>query len=89
MKEKEDITTVKELIAILKTMPENMPVLVNGYESGYENFYQPMLKKVEHFPENMYYDGAYQLAENLPVRGTQTASKGMEAVILQRVLRDD
>ena len=89
MNEIDDITTVKELMAILKTMPENMPVLVSGYESGYENFYQPMLKKVEHFPENMYYDIEYQLAENSPVRGMQTGGNGMEAVILQRVLRDD
>ena len=77
MKKTEDIATVKELIEILKTMPQDAPVLVSGYESGYENFYHPMLKKVEHFPENMYYDGAYQLAEN---------DNGMEAVILQRVL---
>jgi len=89
MKKTEDITTVKELIAILKAMPQDAPVLVSGYESGYENFYHPILKKVAHLPESMYYDGEYQIAENLPVSGTQTGDKSMEAVVLQRILRDD
>ncbi len=80
MNDTDNITTVKELITILKTLPENTPVLISGYESGYENFYHPMLKKVAHFPENMYFEGEYQLAEN---------DKGMEAVILQRFERTD
>lgn len=89
MNDTDNIITVKELIAILKTMPQNAPVLVSGYESGYESFYPPMLKKVQRFPENMYYDGEYQSVESLPVGGTQTDDKGMEAVILQRIVRDN
>lgn len=80
MKKTEDITTVKELIGILKTMPQDAPVLVSGYESGFENFYHPKLLKVEYFPQNMYFDGEYQYAES---------EKGIEAVILKRILRDD
>lgn len=34
-------TTVQELIDILKTFPPDMPVLVSGYETGYECFYDP------------------------------------------------
>ena len=89
MKKTEDITTVKELIGILKKMPQNAPVLVSGYESGFDHFSHPTIQKVEHFPENMYFDGEYQYAENLPVRGTQTGEKGVEAVILKRIFRDD
>jgi len=76
----ENITTVKELFDILKTMPQDAPVLVSGYEGGYENFYHPMIKKVVHFPENPCYEGEYQLAES---------NNGIEAVILQRFLRND
>ena len=38
--------TVGELIRILQQYPEDMPVVVSGYESGYENFYHPFVKRV-------------------------------------------
>jgi len=41
---KEDNTTIKELIQILEQFPQDLPVLVSGYESGFEHFYQPHIK---------------------------------------------
>lgn len=70
--------TVGELTEILKEYPNDMPVIVSGYETGYENFYQPVVQKVKHIPENKYWDGAFQLDEN-----------GSDALILAREVRDD
>lgn len=70
--------TVGELIEILKQYPENMPVVVSGYENGYENFHHPFVKKVVHQPENTYYDGQFQLDEN-----------GTEVLLFERVERYD
>jgi hypothetical protein len=76
------ITTVAQLIEILKTFPADLPVLVSGYESGYECFYHPEILKLVKRPENMYYDGEYQIAAT-------GESPDLSAVVLTRVLRDD
>lgn len=67
-----------ELIEILKHHPKDMPVIVSGYETGYENFYQPFVKKVKHLPENVYWDGEFQLDNN-----------GIDVLILEREVRND
>lgn len=67
-----------ELIKILQQHPDDMPVVVSGYESGYENFYQPLRKKSKHLPENYYRDGGFQLDDN-----------GTEVLILEREMRYD
>lgn len=74
--------TVAQLIDVLQALPQNLPVLASGYENGYENFYHPEIVELKHVPENMYYDGEFQAAE------TGDADT-FEAVVLQRVLRDD
>ena len=57
--------TVKDLKQILAQYPDDMPILVSGYENGYENFYTPEKPQpVKHFPENDYYDGEFQIVEN-------------------------
>jgi hypothetical protein len=66
--------TVGELIKILQQHPADMPVVVSGYESGYENFYHPFVKKAVHMPENPYWDGQFQLDDN-----------GMEVLLLGRI----
>ncbi len=76
------MTTVGELSRILERLPSDLPVLVSGYENGYEHFYSPYIIIVEHHPENPYYDGEYQNAE-------LETSNTMEALILQRMHRDD
>ena len=70
--------TIGELIKILHQFPDDMPVVVSGYENGYENFYQPSIKAVKHCPEKPYYDGEFQLDDN-----------GTEVLILERVVRFD
>jgi hypothetical protein len=70
--------TVGELIEELKKYPKDMPVIVSGYETGYENFYLPIVRKIRHIPENMYWDGEFQINEN-----------GIDALILEREERYD
>lgn len=79
---KEDITTVAELMEILKTFPGDAPVLVSGYENGYECFYHPELQEVVHKNENPYYEGEFQIAD-------QGESPDFTAVILERMVRSD
>ena len=73
--------TVSQLVEILESMPQDLPVLTSGYENGFENFYQPGIIKVKHEPENMYYDGEFQVAEG----GDKEI---FDAVVLPRVVRD-
>jgi len=70
--------TVGELMQILQQFPEDMPVVVSGYENGYENFYHPMVLKVMPYPENPYYDGQFQPDE-----------EGTAVLILEREMRYD
>jgi len=70
--------TAGELIKILQQYPEDMPVVVSGYENGYENFYHPFVKRVKHLPENPYWDGQFQIDDN-----------GTEVLLLEREVRDE
>ena len=73
--------TVGQLAEVLKSLPQDLPVLTSGYENGFENFYPLSIIKVKHEPENMYYDGEFQVAEDGD-EGT------FDAVVLRRVVRD-
>ena len=73
-------STVGQLVDLLKTLPQNLPILTSGYENGFENFYEPTIIKVKHEPENPYYDGEFQVAEN----GDEGA---LDAVVIGRVVR--
>ena len=70
--------TIAQLITELHKYPQDMPVLVSGYENGYENFYHPYVIKVSHFPENPYRDGQFQLDDH-----------GTEVLLLEREMRND
>ena len=74
--------TVGQLVDFLKTLPQDLPVLTSGYESGFENFYPPCIIKVRHEPENEYYEGEFQVAED----GDEET---FDAVVLRRVVRDE
>jgi hypothetical protein len=74
--------TVKELIDILKSFPDNFPILISGYKTGYDCFYLPEVCKLIHKPENMHWDGEYQIPET-------GETPDLSAVILVRVQRDD
>ena len=73
--------TVGQLVKILKSLPQDLPVLTSGYESGFENFYQPSIIKVKHEPENMYYEGEFQISD-------EEDKNIFKAVVLRRVARE-
>lgn len=70
--------TVGELRDLLQQFPEDMPVVVSGCKSGYENFYQPYMVKIACFPENPEHEGQFQLDDN-----------GSDALIFERDMRSD
>jgi hypothetical protein len=74
-------STVGQLVDFLKSLPQDLPVLTSGYENGFENFYQPSIIKVKYEPENMYYEGEFQVAED----GDEVT---FDAVVIKRVVRD-
>ncbi len=74
--------TVGQLIEVLKSLPQDLPVLTSGYEGGFEYFYPPNIIKVKHEPENPYYEGEFQAAEDGDERT-------FEAVVIRRVVRDE
>jgi hypothetical protein len=73
--------TVGQLVEILKSLPQDLPVLTSGYESGFENFYQPSIIKVKHEPENMYYEGEFQISD-------EEDKNIFKAVVLRRAVRE-
>lgn len=73
--------TVKELIEILETFPLDAPVVTSGYENGFENIQEPILKELVHEPQNPYWDGEFQPSE-------QEDTDSFQAVLLRRVERD-
>ncbi len=73
--------TVGQLVEILKSLPEDLPVLTSGYESGFENFYYPKIVELKHEPENMYYEGEFQISD-------KEDKDTFKAVVLQRVVRE-
>lgn len=78
----DDIITVKELIKILKSFPEDSPVLVSGYESGYECFNYPEFRNLVYKPENIFRDGEFQVPQS-------GETSELIAVVLERMRRDD
>ena len=74
--------TVGQLVEVLKSLPQDLPVLTSGYENGFENFYPLSIIKVRHEPENEYYEGEFQVAEG---GGEET----FDAVVIRRVVRDE
>ena len=73
--------TVSELIEILQSFPPETPILTSGYENGFENIQQPILQGMVHKPDNPYYDGEFQPAEE----GDREVYR---SVILRRVVRE-
>ena len=74
--------TVGQLVDILQTLPQDLPVLTSGYESGFENFYRPEILELKHELENPYFEGEFQVAD-------EKDKNTFKAVILHRVMRHD
>ncbi|MBL4774912.1 MAG: hypothetical protein JKY87_02485 [Mariprofundus sp.] len=77
-----ELFTVAKLIEALKEFPAETPVVVSGYESGYENIMPPKMIKLQHQKENKYWDGEFQEAE-------QEDKHVFDAIVLNRVIRHD
>ena len=77
--------TVGQLMEILKDMPQDLPVIVSGQKSGYENFFHPYVVKMIHDPDCYYQYGEFQSYEESKHQGEETFA----AVVLSRVVRDD
>ncbi len=73
--------TVGEMIEVLKSFPSDLPVITNGFNSGYENIVYPCVIKVKHKPENTYHNGEFQDAKD-------NDKDTFEAVALRREVRD-
>jgi len=73
-------STVGQLVDFLRTLPQDLPVLTSSYENGFEIFYQPSVIKVRHEPENMYYEGEFQISD-------EEDQDIFKAVVLRRVVR--
>jgi len=74
--------TVAKLIEALKEFPQDTPVVVSGYESGYENIQPPKLVSLKYQKENKYWDGEFQEV-------TQEDNDTLNAVVLNRMVRSD
>jgi len=74
--------TVATFIEALKKFPQDAPVVVSGYESGYEDVLSPKLLKVQQQKGNKYWDGEFQEVE-------QSDNETLDAVVLSRKVRSD
>ena len=73
---------VRDLIEALKKFPEDMTVLTDGYEGGFEEIRRPKIIKVKHESENPYYDGEYESVE-------ENDGNSIKAVVISRNRRPD
>lgn len=74
--------TVASLIEALQKLPQDLPVLITAYESGYEDFQSPIIKSLSHHPENPYYDGQFQ-------EGEKHEDELLSVVVLEREVRHE
>jgi len=69
--------TVAELVKELQQLPQDLPVVVTGYENGYEDILAPHIQTVTDDPDRPYYDGRFQCDD------TST----YKVVALERIIR--
>lgn len=56
--------TAKELIAKLQALPPETPILVEGYETGFDDIVELGLEKVVRYRRAQEWDGEYQTPEH-------------------------
>jgi hypothetical protein len=58
--------TVKQLIKLLSKQPQDLKVVVDGYESSYDNIYSGSIRLIAIKKPKFYivYDGEYKDADN-------------------------
>jgi len=62
--------TAGELIAQLQNLPSDTPVLVEGYETGFDEAESLMLQKVIRYRRAQAWDGEYQSPDRFSVSET-------------------
>lgn len=72
--------TVAELITELQKLPQDLPVLTNGYEGEYENILLPKIINVKFLPNEPYYTGQFVIPKK--------DEDGFKAVVIEREVRD-
>ena len=72
--------TAGQLIEILKSFPPDVPVVVSGYEDGYENFYPPKVVKLKHMHGQPSWNGEFDEAQD-------GDKETFDAVVLARIVR--
>lgn len=66
--------TVQELIEQLKALPPETPVLVEGYETGYDDIVNLKPQEVFRYRNAQEWDGEYQILDKFSVKGSKTAT---------------
>ena len=64
--------TAEELIKRLKTLPPETPVLVEGYETGYDDIVDLKAEEVFRYRKAQEWDGEYQKQDELFGKGSKT-----------------
>ncbi|MAI33804.1 MAG: hypothetical protein CMM07_19310 [Rhodopirellula sp.] len=65
--------TAEELIEQLKTLPPNTPVLVEGYETGFDDIVDLKAQEVFRYRKAQEWDGEYQTRDTFPGEGSKAA----------------
>jgi hypothetical protein len=65
--------TAEELIKRLKTLSPETPVLVEGYETGYDDIMDLKAENVFRYRQAQEWDGEYQKQDELFGKGSKTA----------------
>ncbi|MEI9478441.1 MAG: hypothetical protein WCO26_17965 [Deltaproteobacteria bacterium] len=73
--------TVKELIELLKQFPSEAPVLIPGYEDGWDEVLRIELTNVTRNSKARWYNGTWEEA-------SRKASDSSEAVLIHRIGKD-
>ena len=71
---------VKDLIEELSKLPQDLPVLTNGYESEYENILKPFISTIKEVKDASYWDGQFQEVNN-------EREEGIKVLIISRERR--
>lgn len=72
--------TIKDLIAELSKLPQDLPVLTSGYESEYENILKPFVSTIKEVKDSPYWDGQFQEVNN-------QSEEGIKVLIISRERR--
>lgn len=74
------MTTVAQLIQLLRQFPEDTDVLVEGYENGYDPIHSLSMKTLAGVQNAADYDGLFDAPENLTLETPGEKPTGIRAL---------